>query len=577
MQKLAARTVYDTENLFKTVVSSVIRIGDITCTVGVQIAEEADLVAMISGRIKPEDIAKVLTIHRVDIIKRLQVGAPEHTSLLAVQRYAVCFGRFAHTTVRGIANMPCPGACRFNIKASTKTRLLDLVSEHTFCQWASADIAQTHELDTDRLATFACHGLYTSDYETNDSGMTSGGKIHRDATDMENRRVWSVADLTSEIHQTLKQRFSDVWVEGEVSNARLHSSGHTYLTLKDSSSQLKCVLWRSAAWRVQVKPVDGMLLHVRGYLSVYEARGDYQLIIQQIRPAGEGALQKAFEALKRKLAAAGLFDEGLKRKLPRFPRSIGLVTSADGAAMRDITTVLARRYPLVRVYLHPVAVQGAPAAGQIAAAIDAFDRSANVDLLIVGRGGGSTEDLWPFNEEVVARAVHRCRIPIISAVGHETDFSIADFVADVRAATPSIAAELAVPDQRELIREIEKRIDRGRLRLRDLFTARRRRILAIVGSHGFNRPVSRLRELQQRRDELESRLFIGMNHLIERRKMLAENGRVRLEALNPGAPLERGFVMVERSGERIRKTTQVDSGDRVRMRFSDGHLDADVV
>jgi exodeoxyribonuclease VII large subunit len=412
--------------------------------------------------------------------------------------------------------------------------------------------------------------------------MTNGGKIHRVHTYTENDGILTVGELTARVKQTLQGLFGNVWVEGEVSNARRHSSGHTYFTLKDASSQLRCVLWRSTALRVDVRPTDGMLLHVRGYVSVYEARGEYQLVVQQIRPAGEGALQKAFEALKRSLAAEGLFDSERKRPLPRFPKTIGLVTSADGAAKRDITSILARRYPLVRVVLAPVAVQGSPAAGQIAAAIRAFDRAARrglreVDVLIVGRGGGSAEDLWPFNEEVVARAIFDCSIPVVSAVGHETDFSISDFVADVRAATPSMAAELVVPDGIELGRQVERRIDRARVRVREIVERERRRIRALVRSHGFNQPSSRLREHQQRTDDLESRLFRATVHLLAHRKLVVEGTENKLKALNPQGPLERGFALVERSGVRTRRAAELSSGDRVVLQFADDKKGAKIV
>ncbi|HMB89444.1 MAG TPA: exodeoxyribonuclease VII large subunit, partial [Rhodothermales bacterium] len=266
----------------------------------------------------------------------------------------------------------------------------------------------------------------------------------------ENRTILSVSDLTRGLREVVETQFDNVWVEGELSNFRQYRSGHCYFTLKDDDAQLRCVMWKHFTQYVFFDPQDGMLVRLHGHASVYETRGELQLVTRSMQLAGEGALQKAFEELKQRLEAEGLFAPGHKQSLPPYPESIGIITSGDGAALHDILSVLSRRFPQVRVLVCPVHVQGMGAAEEIAEAITTFNSlppgdDFRPDVLIVGRGGGSAEDLWAFNEEVVARAMYDAEIPTISAVGHETDYSISDYVADVRAATPSMAAELVVP------------------------------------------------------------------------------------------------------------------------------------
>ena len=264
------------------------------------------------------------------------------------------------------------------------------------------------------------------------------------------RRIYSVAELSLEIRNLLERQFPDVWVTGEVSNLRAAGSGHLYFTLKDETAQLRAVCFRNQARYLKFKPQDGLAVIARGRLSVYEARGEYQLYVEFLEPAGLGALQLAFEQLKQKLAAEGLFDPARKKPLPMLPRVIGVVTSPTGAVIRDILRILHRRFRNINVLIYPVKVQGEGAAQEIAQGIEYFNRQAPVDVMIVARGGGSLEDLWAFNEEVVARAIAASKIPVISAVGHETDFTIADFVADLRAPTPSAAAELVVRRKQDL-------------------------------------------------------------------------------------------------------------------------------
>lgn len=369
--------------------------------------------------------------------------------------------------------------------------------------------------------------------------------------------------------------YGDVWVEGEISNFKRHRSGHCYFTLKDEDAQVRCVMWRHFTRYVFFEPQDGMLVRVHGGASVYEVRGDLQLVVKSMQPAGEGALQKAFEAIKRKLSDEGLFDAGRKKPLPEFPETIGVVTSGSGAALHDILTVLQRRFPAVRVLLCPVQVQGIGAAEEIADAIECFNRQHHdpafrADVLIVGRGGGSLEDLWAFNEEVVARAIAASTIPVVSAVGHETDFSIADFVADLRAATPSIAAELCVPDRRELMAALRGSIVRMSQCQRDRIERNRRLITGILESRAMHRPEVRLRQSVQRLDDLQNRLDRSLHAVVERRRTKLEGCDRQLSLLNPARPMERGYVRVERNGTIIKRSADLDAGDDVNLRFVDG-------
>jgi exodeoxyribonuclease VII large subunit len=277
------------------------------------------------------------------------------------------------------------------------------------------------------------------------------------------RQIWSVAELTARINDVLAAQFSNLWVEGEVSNYRAAQSGHLYFTLKDAKAQVKCVCFRTQAMRLKFRPEDGLKLIVRGSICVYEPRGEYQIYVEHIEPSGVGALQLAFEQLKKRLEAEGLFDEARKKSLPMMPRRIGVVTSPKGAAVRDIIRILRRRFPNLHLIVYPVRVQGDGAAQDIVAALKYFNRKQMVDVILLARGGGSIEDLWAFNEEIVARAIAACTIAIVSGVGHESDFTIADFVADVRASTPSAAAEIVVQSRQEFQRhlnELEHKISR---------------------------------------------------------------------------------------------------------------------
>ncbi len=389
------------------------------------------------------------------------------------------------------------------------------------------------------------------------------------------RTILRVIDLVSRVKDLVRSHFREVWVEGELSNFKEASSGHCYFTLKDREAQIRCVMWRARARSVFFRPEDGMLVRVRGEVTVYEVRGDLQMIVHAMALAGEGALQKAFEERKRRLAAEGLFDAARKQQLPRYPETLGIITSGAGAALHDILSILERRFPVVRVLVCPVQVQGHGAAEMIAEAVETFNAAApgdpfRADVLIVGRGGGSAEDLWAFNEEVVARALFASEIPVISAVGHETDVSIADFVADVRAATPSMAAEIAVPDRREVAAEIRGLHAAMREALLRRITERRQWIAHRTRSHAFNRPLDRLQEHRQRLDDLLARLHRCPPRLTGQRRRHVEALAARLALLDPHRPLRQGYALVRRDAKAVSSAHALHAGDAVTLHFHDG-------
>lgn len=382
----------------------------------------------------------------------------------------------------------------------------------------------------------------------------------------------SVSELTSGLSTLVEAEYSDIWVEGELSNFKRAASGHCYFTLKDASAQIRCVMWRHLTKYIFFSPEDGMQVRVHGDASVYERRGDLQIVARAMRRAGKGAMQEAFEQLKQALKAEGLFDTERKKPLPAFPTTIGVVTSGTGAAVQDILSVLERRFPLARVVLCPVPVQGPDAPEAIARAIAALNDPATLqpDVLIVGRGGGSAEDLWAFNEEIVARTIAESDIPVISAVGHETDVSIADFVADERAATPSMAAEIAVPDRRDLSERIRTLADRLRERTTTIIRDARRRVEQMTASRAFHEPVHRLRHHQQTLDALVNRLQRSGPHVVDQHRHRLARLRDRLRAADPEAPLRRGYALVESHGTAIRSADTLRPQDAVTLRFIDG-------
>jgi exodeoxyribonuclease VII large subunit len=391
---------------------------------------------------------------------------------------------------------------------------------------------------------------------------------------------FTVSQLTGYIRRLFEAdgTLRDVWLQGEVSTFTRATSGHCYFTLKDAGAEIRCVMWRDVANAQQRLPQHGDQVIAHGSVSVYEARGTYQLYVDLVRPAGIGDLYREFELLKARLEAEGLFDPERKRPLPIWPRRIGIVTSPTAAALRDILNVLERRYPAVEVLLSPTLVQGAEAPSQIVSAIQALSIRDDIDLVIVARGGGSLEDLWAFNDERVGQAIVACRHPVISGVGHETDFTIADMCADVRAPTPSAAAELAVPDQLELAAAV------AGLSLRlseEMLQQIRERRGALDGYRRALRhlsPQARLRSARQQIDDLMSRALAQVRHRValDRERLAGFSGR--LDSLSPLATLARGYAIVQHdeTGKVVSSVDHVSAGDRLSIRVVDGRFGAKV-
>jgi exodeoxyribonuclease VII large subunit len=361
---------------------------------------------------------------------------------------------------------------------------------------------------------------------------------------MSERAVYTVSELARLIKAELEERFPAVWVEGEVSNLRTPSSGHVYFTLKDDAAQLRCVLFRARGRRVPFELEDGLQVLAFGGLDVYLARGEYQLVVELMEPKGLGALQLAFEQLKRKLEAEGLFDAARKRPLPAFPRTIGIVTSPTGAAIRDMLHIIGRRFADLRVLIAPVRVQGEEAPGEIVEALGRLQEIPELDVVIVGRGGGSIEDLWAFNDERVARAIAACRVPVISAVGHETDFTIADFVADLRAPTPSGAAELVVKEKLEVVRSLVDAYDRLTQAMTAQVERGRERLEFLMRRRVLTHPERALGEWQRRLDDLRGRLGLGLVANQKQATHRLELARNALRSLNPVARIASGAALL---------------------------------
>ena len=386
------------------------------------------------------------------------------------------------------------------------------------------------------------------------------------------KNVVTITELTRQIKQSLETSFPRMWVEGEISNFKHHTSGHLYFTLKDEGAQLSAVMWRSRVANLTFPPEDGMKVIARGSITVYPPRGNYQIDVEQIQPIGIGELQIAFERLKQKLAAEGLFDPAHKKPIPEFPERIGVITSETGAALQDIRSVLSRRHPSVEVILASVRVQGVGAAEEIAEAIEQMNRYGDIDVLIVGRGGGSLEDLWAFNEERVARAIYASKIPIISAVGHEIDFSIADFVADLRAPTPSAAAELVVRDRTELLEDIGNLCYTMRGAIDTQMSSFRERVASLLTSYSFNRPRDLVREFSQRVDEFDRSLGFSFNHIARAAHQRYDSLRYQLQALNPHGVLKRGYSIVRKEGRIVSSARFLHRGDEAEIQFHDGTI-----
>ena len=386
--------------------------------------------------------------------------------------------------------------------------------------------------------------------------------------------VFTVSQLTREVKDLIEANFPLVRVIGEVSNCTVAGSGHVYLTLKDESAQMRAVMWRSRASRLKFEIYDGLEVVASGPIEVYEARGSYQLIIEQLIPQGVGALELAFRQLQEKLAADGLFDPERKRPLPLFPQRIALITSPTSAAVRDLLQVITRRWQAVDVIIMPVLVQGDGAAEEIAEALHSVHKIPNVDVVITGRGGGSLEDLWAFNEDIVARAISECPIPVISAVGHEIDVSISDLVADRRALTPSEAGELVVPLRTEVLRELMQRQNQLTTGLRERAQRARLQLEAISSRRVFSRPLERIHDLNTRLDELAERIIRnGRQRITASFKDIATLA-ASLDALSPLKILQRGYSITERSqtGELIRAADQLSPGEEIKTRLATGQV-----
>ncbi len=392
--------------------------------------------------------------------------------------------------------------------------------------------------------------------------------------------VWTVSQLTNHIRDLLEDHtpFQDLWLAGEISNLSRSSAGHLYFTLKDSGAAVSCVMWRSAAAFLAWQPQQGDAAVAHGHISVYPARGTYQLYIDQLRPAGRGDLYARFEALRERLRAEGLFEAARKRPCPPFPRGLGVVTSPQAAALRDVLHVLRRRYPLVRVLLVPSLVQGDQAPAQIVAALRALDARDDVDVILLVRGGGSLEELWAFNDEGVARAIAASRHPVISGVGHETDLTIADFVADLRAPTPSAAAEMAVPDQAELRQRIVDWAVQLQIRLEQRLGQARQDLGQQQRTLQRLSPQGRIDTGRQRVDDLLRRADQTLAHRLALHRSALAGARARLLTLCPLATLERGYAIVRQrdTGAVVRSVTQVQTGDELAVLVQDGEFGAAV-
>ena len=399
------------------------------------------------------------------------------------------------------------------------------------------------------------------------------GNIMSDKT-TQDKKVYSVGELTRDISFLLEGAFSRVWVEGEVSNFILHTSGHCYLSLKDAESVIACVIFKGSAAKLNFTIENGMSLVCSGRVGVYNKRGQYQLYIDKAEPKGVGSLQLAFTQLKEKLFKEGLFDQADKKELPYLPETIGIVTSPTGAAIRDMLDVIDRRFPNMHVILFPSKVQGEGAVSEIIEGIATFNRLKNVDLIIIGRGGGSIEDLWAFNEEPVARAIYDSEIPLVSAVGHEIDYTIADFVADLRAPTPSAAAELVVREKNDIL----KQIDNFRLSLKQALQGRvdmlKNHLDGIMKRYAFKQPRLLVEQYQQRLDEQQRALSQNLAYFVSMKNEKIQSINGRLKALNPTAILSRGYsiTMSDPRGDIIKDASHVKNGQRIKTKLAKGEI-----
>ncbi len=393
-----------------------------------------------------------------------------------------------------------------------------------------------------------------------------------------NDKYITVTQLTRYIKYKIDNdvNLNEVFLKGEISNFKAHSRGHYYFTLKDDGSRINAIMFASSTKKLKFIPSDGMKVLVTGKISVFEANGGYQIYVNDMLEDGVGNLYIAFEQLKKRLGEEGLFDPSIKKKIPKIPRRVGVVTAPTGAAIKDIISTIKRRWPLAEIYLFPTLVQGEDAKEDI---VRQIKNSANYDLdtLIVGRGGGSIEDLWAFNEEIVARAIYECQTPVISAVGHEIDFTIADFVADLRAPTPSAAAELAVPDIFEVKQKIINYQDRSKLALKKKIEIMKLRFEKIMKSRIFTDPMRKVMDNSIILDDYMKRLENAMKEIKTEKKNKYTELVTKLDSISPLKTLIRGYSLTEKDGKIIKRATQIDKGDIITIKFSDGEKNAEIL
>ena len=386
--------------------------------------------------------------------------------------------------------------------------------------------------------------------------------------------IWSITEVNSAVREIIENSMMPFWLHGEVGTMNIYSSGHVYLTLKDRDCQLKCTYFNGANIARKMNLSIGMQIEAYGKLSVYAQRGEYQFNIKNLRIAGAGTLQQQFEDIKNRLAAEGLFDSSRKRPLPRMPRSVGVITSADGAAIRDFVNIISRRAPYLNVKIYPCAVQGAACAESVMRGIDFFNRPGNeVDLLVITRGGGSMEDLWGFNSEALARSIAASPIPVVSAIGHEVDFTIADFVASLRAPTPSAAAELIAPEISELHKDLDHKFQRLCRRWEYIYLKRKNRIEELAGHRFFHNPEYIIQNKFQKLDDISIQLeHAWQNYLLRMEKRLA-TAQSKLDAMDPMNVLKRGFAMVFKADNTVADVkSKLSPGEKVQVHLADGKV-----
>lgn len=384
--------------------------------------------------------------------------------------------------------------------------------------------------------------------------------------------ILTVSEITDSVKRLLESSFSGLKIVGEISNFKAHFSGHWYFTLKDANAQISCTMWRGNNSRVFFTPQDGMKVIVNGNITVYPPRGNYQIDVRKMSVAGEGELQAAFEKLKKRLSEEGLFDEELKKEIPEFPGKIGIVTAIDSAAFRDMVSVATRRFPLAELLVASSRVQGEGAAEEIARNIKLLDSRDDIDLIIIGRGGGSLEDLWAFNEEIVARAIFNCNIPIISGVGHEIDFTIADFAADLRAPTPTAAMELATPDQAEIFGFIDDFSYTSTNNIFSIINNHKESVENIISSYGFRAYDSVIKNKAQNLDNLIYRIQNSTEQLISKYRNVLEQSGSLLEQYNVEKILKKGFVLVRQDENYILRAKDFDKTKETNLKFFDNEI-----